>query len=352
MKPSFIPSLIPSLGIVLASVLLMGAASASNGPSVLVQTTPVRQGSLPRIATAYGTVQADSSARNTLMAPLAATVAEVHVRVGEEVAKGAPLVTLAPNPQTSALYAQAVSANLTAGDSLRHTQALLDERLATRQQLADAQKAQSDASAALTALRAQGAAGPRTLRAPFRAIVTAVSTSARAIVTEGTPLLDLARPSGLVLLVGVVPDQAAAIAPDDKAMVTPIGGTMSFAGKVVLRGSVVDAGTGLVPVQISLPPGALLPGQTAQAAITTGAVHGYVVPHQAILVDDDGATYVVQVVHDVAKIVHVHVLDAVGDQDAIGGPLDVAAPLVLAGNYQLQDGMQVRLPDPARKSGQ
>jgi hypothetical protein len=45
----------------------------------------------------------------------------------------------------------------------------------------------------------------------------------------------------------------------------------------------------------------------------------------------------------IAKIVHVHVVYAGGDQDVIDGPLDRAAPLILAGSYQLQDGMKVRL---------
>ena len=345
-------SIAVSLGTFLAAVLLMSAALAAvapgaDAPSVLVQTTALRLGSLPRTVTTYGSVQADPSARNTVMAPLAASVGAIYVRVGQEVAPGAALLQLVPNPQTSALYAQAVSAQQAAGESLERTQALLAQQLATHQQVADARKALSDARAALTALRAQGAAGPTTLRAPYRSIVTAVSASLHGIVMEGTPLLDLARPNALVLQVGVVPDQAAAIAPGDKADITPVGGSRTVTGKVVLRGSVVDTGNGLVPIQISLPAGALLPGQTAETAITTELVHGYVVPHEAILVDDSGNPYVVQAVQMAAKIVHVRVLDAAGDQDVIDGPLDKTAPLILSGNYQLQDGMRVRLSYPA-----
>jgi hypothetical protein len=33
-------------------------------------------------------------------------------------------------------------------------------------------------------------------------------------------------------------------------------------------------------------------------------------------------------------------------EDTVDGPLDVRAPLVLAGNYQLKDGMAVRLAGP------
>jgi RND family efflux transporter MFP subunit len=272
------------------------------------------------------------------------------VRAGQEIAQGAPLLQLVPNPQTSAQYAQAVSAQQAAGETLERTQALLAEQLATHQQVADARKALADARATLVALRAQGASGPTTLRAPYHAIVTAVSASLHAIVMEGTALLDLARPNALVLQAGVVPDEAAAIARGDSAEITPVGAARSYTGKVVLRGSVVDTANGLVPIQISLPPGALLPGQSAETTITTGMVHGYVVPHAAILVDDNGNPYVVQAVQMKAKIVQVHVLNAAGDQDVIDGALDAAAPLILTGNYQLQDGMQVRVQSAADPS--
>ncbi len=324
-------------------------AEAPDGaaPSVLVQTTRVRRGSLPRTVVAYGSVQANSNGRISVMSPLAATVTELDVRVGEEVARGAPLVRLAPNPETAAAYAQAQVELRATTDSVTRTRELLAEQLATRQQLADAEKAESNARAALAALKAQGAGGPATLRAPFRAIVTAVLTSSRSIVAEGTPLLELARPEGLVLQAGVSPDEASAVRAGQRATVTAIGGAQSYAAKVLMRGSVVDNGTGLVPVQISLPDGGLFPGQAAQATITIGTVQGFIVPHEAVLVDDNGNAYVVQVIAGMAKMVPVRVLGTEQAEDTVDGPLDISAPLVLAGNYQLKDGMAVRLARPA-----
>ncbi len=319
------------------------AAAESGGPSVLVQITPIRRGSLPRTVVAYGSVQASPSGHISVVSPLAATVAGLDVRVGEEVGRGAPLVRLAPSPETAAAYAQARVGLPAAADAVTRARQLLAEQLATRQQLADAEKAESDARAALAALVAQGAGGPATLRAPFRAIVTAVLTSTRSIVSEGTPLLELARPEGLVLQAGVAPDEAAAVRAGESASVTAIGGARSYAAKVLMRGSVVDSGTGLVPVEISLPSGDLFPGRAAQATITVGTVQGFIVPHQAVLVDDNGDPYVVQAVRGRAKIVPVRVLGSGETEDTVDGALDTHAPLVLAGNYQLKDGMSVRL---------
>jgi len=320
---------------------------ANANATVFVQQIALRKGTLPQTTSAYGTVQADTSARSTLMAPLAARVGAVYVHLGQEVASGAPLLQLVPTPPTATTYAQAVSALKVASDALNRTQQLLDEHLATRQQLADAQKAESDARAALAALKTQGASGPTALHAPFHAIVTALSVSTNAIVTEGAALLELAPPRNLVLQAGVPPALASSIRAGNAAQVTPVGGTQSYAGRVTLRGAIVDPTSGLVPVQISLPPGVFFPGQTVEAAITTGAVEGYVVPHSAILVDDNGDPYVVQTQKMVAKSVHVQVLGGHDDQNVIQGPLDASAPVVVEGNHQLQDGMKVRLTQTA-----
>lgn len=339
-----------ALGLSAPSGIPASAANASaGGPSVLVETIPVRRGTLPQIVRAYGTVQASSSAREAVAVTLTATVAAVYVRVGEEVAQGAPLLRLVPTPEALAAYAQAVSALRVATDLVKRTTELLGQHLATRQQLASAEKGAADAHAALAALRSQGAAGPTTLRARFPAIVTQVSTNVNATALPGTALLELVRPNALILDVGVTPGDASRVERGDPASVKAIGGSRALSAQVLMRGAVVDAGTGLVPVQVSLPAGSLLPGQWAQAAITVGEVQGFVVPHAAILVDDNGDTYVVQAPRGVARIVRVNVLAADGSQDTVSGPLDLEAPLVLSGNYQLQNGMKVRLPDPSPK---
>src|SRR6185437_7428588 len=246
-----------------------GDADASTS-SALVQTVPLRQGAVPLRVNAYGVVQPEPGAQTTVPAPLAAEVAQVYVRSGQSVAAGAPLVQLLPTPGAAASYSQAVSALKVATEATARTRQLLSQFLATRQQLADAQKAESDARSSLAALQAQGAAGAATLRAPFAAIVTGVSATRRALVTEGTPLIDLARPSGLVLMVGVPPDAAMEMKVGDRASVTPIGSSTTYPGNVVVRGALVQSDSGLVSVEISLPTQKFVPGEAAQATISFG----------------------------------------------------------------------------------
>jgi membrane fusion protein, multidrug efflux system len=320
-------------------------------PSVAVQLTQLHKGSLPRIVTAYGRVETSPAARQTIQAPVAAIVDTVYVKSGQQVTAGAPLIRLGPSPKTTALYTQAESALRTANEEVRRTRSLVTEHLATRQQLANAEKAASDAQAMLGALKAEGAGSPQILRAPSPSIVTAVSTSPGAIVVQGAALLDLARPSGLVLRAGAVPSKAIEIRPGDAAEITPLGAGEPAAGRVLLRGSMVDPQTGLVAVDIALPADRFFAAEMAQAKIVVGRAEGYVVPHEAILVDDNGTPYVVQAPQSVAHQVPVRILLSAGAQDVVAGALDPAAPLVLAGNYQLKNGMRVRPANPAAAAG-
>lgn len=326
------------------------AGSEGAAPSALVETLPLQQGSLPRTVTAFGVVQVDPSAQNSIAAPVAAQVTQVFVRGGQTVAAGAPLVQLRPTPRTQASYSQAVSTLKVATETTRRTRELLTQFLATRQQLWDAEKAESDARAALAALQAQGAAGPTTLRAPFAAIVTSVATTVRALVTEGTPLLELARPSGLVLMVGVTPDAAAAIEVGEPVSVVSVGSGTTWQGAVLERGAVVQGDSGLVAVAITLPPQTVMPGQSAQATISVGSVSGYLVPHDAVLLNENGGSYVVQAVGGKGKLVPVTVLGTQDSRDVITGPLDASAPLVTTGNYQVQNDMPLRMTTAAQPS--
>ena len=347
--------LIWATAVAMGAALALPLARADDAPdsnsSVLVTLARLKEGSLPHVVVGYGTVEPSAAGHKTIMAPVAAIVAGIDVRLGEEVPAGAPLIRLAPSPTTAASYTQAKSALSVAEHLVASTRKLVAGHLATVQQLADAEKSESDARSTLQALDAVGAGGEHVIRAPFGAIVTALSATPGAIVTEGAALLELAAPRNLVLNIGVVPAQAAAIHANDKAVVQLIGASQPVAAKVLVCGAVAEADTGLVPVAIALPPGGFIPGEMAQATITTGEMHGYVVPHEAILVNDSGAPYVVQAVDGFAHKVPVRVLVADGNRDVISGSLDAHAPLVLTGNYQLDDGMKVRLADTPQAQG-
>lgn len=322
------------------------SSQSEHKPSVLVTLTKLHKGSLPRVVTVFGTIETNAKTKQTVAAPVLGVVSAIYVKEGEEVAVDSPLMRLGPSPDTAAAYTKAHSALHAALEMVQRTRELLNQHLATQQQLTAAQNSVSDAKATLTALTAEGAGSPQTLRAPFQSVVTGVSITPGALVSKGTALLSLARQNDLILHAGVVPGKAGEIHAGDLATVSPLGETTVVSGKVSLRSSMVDTKTGLVPIDITLPAGSYLPGQAAEARIVTGNIQGYVVPHEAILVNDNGSPYVVQSPNMTAQKVPVKILLSAGTKDVISGPLNPEAALVLAGNHQLDTGMKVRVADP------
>ncbi|HMN55834.1 MAG TPA: efflux RND transporter periplasmic adaptor subunit [Ottowia sp.] len=323
-------------------------AAETGAPSVLVSVAPLKAGSLPRAVTAWGSMLSPPSATQVISARTSETVSAVHVHAGEDVPAGAPLLQLVPDAQTAASYSVAQSTLRDAERALARTRDMLAQHLATAQQLDAARKARSDAQAALEALKAQGAAGVSTVRAPFHAIVTKVSVARGALVAAGAALLEIAKAEDLTLRVNVTPSQARLVAPGNPAQVASLDGLHRVTGKVARRGASIDPGTGLVPIDITVPANPLFAGENAQAVITVGQTEGYLVPHAAILVNPEGKPYVVQIEGGKARRVAVEVLGAQGDENVIRGTeLKADQPLVLSGNYQAGDGMAVRLTDKA-----
>ncbi|MEJ2760165.1 MAG: HlyD family efflux transporter periplasmic adaptor subunit [Gammaproteobacteria bacterium] len=230
----------------------------------------MQTGSLPTSVTTYGRVVPSQKGRETLSAQVATRVSNVEVREGEKVSKGAPLMTLVPSPETRANYKQAEQALKVARHLLARSRQLAAAHLETAAQLAQDEKTEADAKAALEALREEGANGPNTLKAPFDAVIMSIFAGSGSYLARGAPVIELARPAGLVFRTGVVPAQAAGIKNGDEATITPFSGSGTFHGKVILRGSVVSTVNGLIPIEISLPDNLLLTGEMGKVVINTG----------------------------------------------------------------------------------
>ncbi len=340
----------PVLALSLALFPVLARADDDNA-SALVTVAKLQQGSLPVTVTAFGQVQPGDTAQESVAAPLAARVGTVSVRSGMQIKAGTPMVTLIPTPETAAAYRQAKLAVRLSDEVVQRDQEMVKAHLLAQVELSKALKDASDAKSTLAIMEEEGAAGPNTLKAPFDAIVLKVDAGTGAVLAQGSPVVELAKPNGLVLEVGVVAAQATKIARDNPVTITPLGSSESFQGKVLAREAMLDSSTGLVPVQISFPLDKMLAGEMARAVIAAGEAKGYVVPHEAVLVDNDGTVYVVQAVDSQAKKVAIQVLASDGKQDVIAGDdLDSSAPVVLQGGHQLDDGTKLRVAEAETKN--
>jgi RND family efflux transporter MFP subunit len=304
-------------------------ASSSDKVSAAVTTQPVHQGSLPDVVSAYGTAAPAIDAAGTA----------VH--------RGQRLLTFTLSPTAAAAYQQARTALNVAQAAREHTAQLLAHKLATRDQLAQANKAASDARSALDALRKQQGDGRTTeLRAPFDGIVSSIAATRGDTLQPGAALLSLARGGGVQVSVGLEMDPQHAPVPGDKVTLVPLGAGAPVTGVVKRVAGMLDPHTHLQNADIA-PDGPVIAGMGYRADITIGQWRGWLIPRDA-LVEDGTAWQVFQVAGGKAIKVPVTLVGESDTVSVVSGALDAQRPLVVVGNTQLEDGMAVRTAEPVK----
>ncbi|MCU6456094.1 efflux RND transporter periplasmic adaptor subunit [Sphingomonas sp. A2-49] len=317
-------------------------ASDTPTPSVLVNTVAPRQGALPAIVTAYGSVAPSEIGTRTFNEAQPGQVTRLFVAPGSAVKAGQTLATFVTAPTSRSTYEQAVSALAAAQKARASTAQLLAQQLATTDQLVQADKAVSDARTSLAALRAEGAGTPvHTIVAPFAGVVTAVAVAQGDRTAAGATILTVARSGGIVVTVGIDPSQRGAVVVGQAASLKRLSGGGTIEGSVVRVDGALNAVTKMVDVDLSFPAGALLPGEPMQVDIRTGAVTGWVVPHAAV-VTAGGSPRIFQVQSGKAKAVPVTIRLSSDAGDVVDGTLSPQLPLIVAGAYQVTDGDAVR----------
>lgn len=340
----------------IAAVITLACASAhaDDAPVTAVQTVMPARGTIAQPVHAYGVVAASSSNVTTVDLPYVARIGQMRVQAGQAVTRGTPLFVVQADPAAVVAAAQAKSAAQLATDELARTQSLYDKSLATQSQLAAARKAALDAKQALDAQQQLGIGNGRaTIVAPHDGVVTQVSVAQGDQVQAGAAILQLsagsrggdARPN---VTLGVEPADAGSTHPGDTVTVSGLSTALQNArvtGRVAMVGASIDAQSQLVNIGASVPFGqsAFIPGTRVKADIATQAGTHWIVPRNAVLNDAHG-DYVYQTGSDnKAHRVNVQRVIEDGDRYGVDGALDAARPLVVVGNYELQDSAQVRI---------
>lgn len=311
-------------------------------PSVLVGVVRPNQGSLPEVVTAYGTATPSLTASRTLSVAQPGQVTALSVVAGSSVRAGQTLMVFAAAPTAISGYTQAKTAVSTARQSRATTAQLVSQQLATRDQLAQADKAVADANAAIAALREEGAGQPvQTLRAPFDGTVVAIPVAQGDRVQPGAALATIARAGGIVVTVGVDPGIRTRVHGGQPVTIERLNGGIAVPGRVVRVAGALNARTRLVDVDVGFPAGAILPGESLRVLIGVGAIGGWVVPHRAV-VTANGDARVYQVKNGKAVPVKVAVVLSSPQGDVVQGEIDRKRQLIVDGAYQVHDGEAVR----------
>jgi len=318
------------------------AAIAAEESSAEVTTQVPVQGDLPKILCAYGTAVASTNGAMTLSLPVEGRVMRVLATAGESVHAGQALLEFERSAAATSAYRQAMSAlQLALGEQTRMTRMLV-QQTATRDQKAQADKAVADAQSALDALKIEtGGTARQTLAAPFDGVVGALAIAQGDRVAAGAPLLTLVRTSGVVVTVGIEPADRSKVEPGQPVQVQPLSdAAIRHDGRVVRIDHSLNPKSRLIDVDVAVTDELLL-GDAFRADIAIGQLHGWIAPRDAVL-DDDAGAHVYQITDTKAVRIGVKRLGDADGKTVFEGPLDVARPLVIAGNYELADGMRVR----------
>lgn len=321
-------------------------AAATGEVSALVRTAPLRTMELSATVTAYGRVTSTPDGLKTISLPIAGRVEALQVSAGQHVSQGQLLLKVRPDASGAMAYAQAENALAFARGEVERIRAQLDKQLATRAQLAAARRAEADARQAVAAQQRLGnGRGDQGIVAPFDGMVTTLAVVSGSRFAAASPLMQLAASNRQQVLLGVEPRTSRQLSPGQVVKLSSLSEPdVHGQGVVAQVGSQLDPATRMVNVSVDLHGGDWLTGDTLRADILFHQHQGRAVPRQAVLSDEQGA-YLFQVHRGHAVRVAVTPGVTRGRWLEVSGKL-ADAPVVIEGNYELADGMAIRLARP------
>lgn len=170
-------------------------------PNAAIQIASVSRGHVEHTLETYGTSQFASDRQRSVAVVKPGQVLDVSVIAGQTVKKRDTLLRVGPMPSGSPEVQQARIEAEFAKRELSRVQHLVDEELATNQDLQNAQRQSAAAQAALHALGGGGAGGAR-LRAPIDGVVASVLVQRGDVVQAGKPAVVIAAGKDMVVRAG------------------------------------------------------------------------------------------------------------------------------------------------------
>lgn len=332
----------------IAIAIALGAcqeASIESTPDVVasVVTEPAMTTVIRDTIDAYGTVELTSQQVRIVDSAAEVIVDQILVSPGQSVAIGDPLLRVRASAN-SALELRKAQSDLTFAEaSQARILRLRTEQLATNADVDAARQATANARAALANIRARGVGEvPTLLRAPADGIVTSVDVARAAMVPAGTALLHLADSGRVQARLGIEPADLRRLRKGQSVTLeATYEQTVVAAGVVAQIVAQIDPQSRLAAAIIEVPADAgLMPGATVRATIELARrEHAIAVARAAVLYADQ-RPYVYVLDAGVARRVWVSLGREDSTRSEIVAGLTAGDPVVVVGNYELEDGMR------------
>ena len=318
------------------------AEPAAQAVSALVKTLKIEQHDIDSSLTAYGDVM--SAKLDTLSFPQAGQLTSMLVQPGQQLRKGEVLALLSTDPAAYAVWQQAVSAVSFAQAELHREEEMFTLKLLTQTQLDTARRQLQDAQAILASQeKLGGKTETAQLLAPVDGVITALVAAQGDRLPAGGAVLQMGESDRLRIQLGIEPSQHHLLRAGMKIAISTIQNPEAvIAARIAEVQNIVDPKSQLVNAIVLLPASAtLVPGMRVQGIVQLGHRKAWLTVRSAVLNDEKGA-YIFQVAHDKAQRVAVTKISETATQFGLDGDIDPTLPVVISGNYELEDDMSVR----------
>jgi membrane fusion protein (multidrug efflux system) len=311
-------------------------------PTPDVKTVPIRQGRVDRKIIAYGVVAPQAGGETVLSVAFESRVKKILVTVGQRIDAGTPVIELEPSSDTQLQILQAKSTLASATQDLEQTRRRFTDHLATNQDLLQSTQNLQLAQLKLDSLQKEGADGSVQLKAA--GLVAKIDVQEGQVVPAGGALIEIAAGGHLQVRLGVEPSDAGNLHKGDAVSLELVhSDAPAVNGKVELIAQRVNPDTRLTDVFVSIPSDSALPLDAyIRGRLTIAGTDGLVVPHAAVLPDDDGFS-LFTVDQDKATEHKVSIAAEDDDSTEISGEgLAAGQSVVVVGNMELENGMSVK----------
>ena len=263
-------------------------------PTEEVETVAIQEGTIPQKLLAYGAVIPAPGARRIVSVPFESQVLSIFVNDGQKVPRGEVLLEIQPSPSTTLQFVLASNAFKLEQENLRQVERRVNQKLATNEQLLQAQQKLEEAQTKLNSSKKQGIEGKSKISAQAGGLIKKVNVQEGNIVPAGNPLIEIIAEDLLEAILGVEPEDINRVRPGQQVLLTHVNASKipAVIGKVQRLSYEVNSSTRLVDVFLTIPsPVSFLLGETISGQIEVGSARGLIVPRSAVL-SEDGRSFV------------------------------------------------------------
>jgi membrane fusion protein (multidrug efflux system) len=314
-------------------------------PVAQVEVVPIQRKSISEKLTAYGSVVAQPGKTHFVAISFESRVQHILVSPGQLVKQGDTLLEVQGSPTSLLQLHQAEGTAQEANKELDQAKKRFEMKLATNQELNQAQKAAYDADLQLESLKTQGVAADNKIRSDITGIVAKVDVEDGQVASAGSPLIELIATGDIEIKLGVEPEDVSKLQLGQRVGISLVNdpAASEIEGTVRLVTQRVNPADRLVDVFVSVPPGTkLLLAAYVRGEIIIASRETLVVPRDAVLPEDGSHTlYIVQDHRAMKKTVEVG-LQTDSQVEVIDPELRDGDQVVTVGNRELADEMQVK----------